>query len=91
MLGYNSGHFRNMKPKPTEDEVGGFTGNSFPVIVVGRLLMGLITPSPPDQQQNYVELLWKAWERCKARKPLGGPNALEQLLGPGKGPKPCEI
>ena len=62
MLGYNSGHFRNMKPKPTEDEVGGFTGNSFPVIVVGRLLMGLITPSPPDQQQNYVELLWKAWD-----------------------------
>lgn len=84
MLGYNSGHFRNMKPKPTEDEVGGFTGNSFPVIVVGRLLMGLITPSPPDQQQNYVELLWKAWDAHEE-------VALQSQKATGKGPKPCEI
>ena len=40
MLGYNSDHLE-LKQKMTEDRKGQLVGNTFPVVVVARLLCGL--------------------------------------------------
>ena len=52
MLGYNSDHFE-LKQKLTEDQKGQLIGNTFPVIVVARLLCGLAL----TEEQKFLNFL----------------------------------
>ena len=59
MMGFLSNCFGSLKF--TEDEMGQFVGNSFPVPVVARLLAGLVCSEDQASHKNLCELIWQSW------------------------------
>ena len=66
MLGYNSDHL-DMKQKLSEDQRQQLIGNSFPVVVVARLLAGLVLTEEEAGSRNLSEEIWKIWTSLEAR------------------------
>jgi len=58
LLGYNSDAL-DLKQKLTEDQRGQLIGNTFPVLVVARLLAGLCSTDAPDSDMDLTAELWK--------------------------------
>ena len=66
MLGYNSDHFE-LKQKLTEDQKGQLIGNTFPVIVVARLLCGLALTEEQATGRNLCNEIWSIWKTLESR------------------------
>ena len=60
MMGINSWHFKLVKLKFTEDEMGQAVGNMFSPLVAARLLCGLL-PEARCCSENLTEHLWQSW------------------------------
>lgn len=61
MLGYNSDAL-DFKQKLSEDQRGQLIGNTFPVLVVARLLAALAVPADVCEGQDLSALLWQVWK-----------------------------
>jgi hypothetical protein len=66
MLRYNSDHFE-LKQKLTEDQKGQLIGNTFPVIVVARLLCGLALTEEQATGRNLCNEIWSIWKTLESR------------------------
>ena len=74
MLGYNSDHL-DLKQKLNEDQRQQLIGNSFPVVVVARLLAGLLLTERQAQGRNLCKEIWTIWATLESR--------VSQLKSPG--------
>ena len=66
MLGYNSDHFQ-IKQKISEDQQQQLTGNTWPVLVVARLLAAMAIPHKHFAEKNITEELWEVWRSLEER------------------------
>lgn len=66
MLGFNSDHL-DLKQKLTEDQRGQLLGNTFPVVVVARLLVGLALTKEDAHARNISSEIWEVWKTLEDR------------------------
>ena len=66
MLGYNSDHLE-LKQKMTEDRKGQLVGNTFPVVVVARLLCGLALTEEQAKERNLCNEIWTILSTLESR------------------------
>ena len=87
MLGFNSDHL-DMKQKVSEDQRQQLIGNTFPVVVVARLLCGLVLDPAHVHDRNVTNDLWEIWQGLENRvKQLKQAN-WSARFGPGAGGAP---
>eukprot|EP00435_Cladocopium_sp_Y103_P022795 s2181_g5.t1 len=66
MLGFNTDHLE-LKQKLSEDQRGQLVGNTFPVVVVARLLCGLALTEEQAKGRNLCNEIWQIWATLEAR------------------------
>ena len=83
MFGFNSDHL-GMKQKVSEDQRQQLIGNTFPVIVVARLLCGLKVLDPTHaHDRNLTNDLWEIWRGLEKRVKQMKHSTWTARLGPG--------
>eukprot|EP00435_Cladocopium_sp_Y103_P021060 s3166_g5.t1 len=82
MLGYNSDAL-DFKQKLSEDQRGQLIGNTFPVLVVARLLAGLAATADVCEGQDLSALLWQVWKSNEDKVQQLKETSWSQRFGPG--------
>eukprot|EP00435_Cladocopium_sp_Y103_P045377 s505_g13.t1 len=84
MLGYNSDAL-DIKQKLSEDQRGQLIGNTFPVLVVARLLAGLCCRPEDCEGLDLTAELWKVWKSNEDRVQQLKEASWSVRFGPGVG------
>ena len=84
MLGYSSDAL-DFKQKVTEDQRGQLIGNTFPVLVVARLLAALALSPAEAQGRDLTAELWQVWRSNEDRVQQLKEASWSTRFGPGAG------
>eukprot|EP00435_Cladocopium_sp_Y103_P004459 s2071_g1.t1 len=84
MLGYNSDAL-DLKQKLSEDQRGQLIGNTFPVLVVARLLAALGLKPEQVGDRDVTAFLWQVWHDAEQRVQQLKEASWSVRFGPGAG------
>ena len=87
MLGFNSDHL-SLKQKLNEDQRQQLVGNTWPVLLVARLLLGLIFTENEATDRDLSAELWQIWRSLEDRTHQLSQPSWSRKFGPSLGTEP---